>query len=217
MKPLLQINNLNFTLPNGRVLLKNINLHIGSGEFVILLGHNGSGKSTLMKVINQQYICRDGEVLLNNRDIKNISKKSLSKTVITLTQFVQDSLFSDLSILENAKLITSISSANELKIYLNQFNANLAKAVNNRVRDLSGGEQQQLMFALYMTKKPELLLLDEHTSALDPQSSVKLMQMTLDYVRKNNITCLMTTHNLSFATHGSRALVMENGLLRAAS
>jgi putative ABC transport system ATP-binding protein len=214
MKHLLQINNLNFSLPNGRVLLENINIAVTSGEFIMLLGHNGSGKSTLIKLINQQYLFREGEILLNNISIKKIKHKHFAKRVITLSQFVQDSLFNDLSVLDNAKMITPISSASELKNYLSDFNLNLVKALNNRVEDLSGGEQQQLMFALYMTLKPELLLLDEHTSALDPQNSLKLMQMTLDYVRKNKITCLMTTHNMQFAELGTRVIRMENGTIR---
>lgn len=214
MKPLLQINNVNFNLPSGQVILHQINTQIMPGEFVVLVGSNGSGKSSLIKLINQQYRLREGEIHLNGENIKKFSRKKLAEQMITLTQFVKDSLFVDLSIFENAKLITPITSLDELKKYLHAFNPNLADAVKKPVAELSGGEQQQLAFALYMTKQPKLLLLDEHTSALDPVAAEKIMQMTHDYVRAHQITCVMTTHNMDFAERfNDRLIVMKNGRL----
>lgn len=219
MKPLLQIKNLNFRLPSGQVILDQINTQIMPGEFVVLVGSNGSGKSSLMKLINQQYRLREGEISLNGENIQQFSRKKLAEQMITLTQFVKDSLFVDLSVFENAKLITPLKSMDELKNYLHAFNPNLADALKKPVADLSGGEQQQLAFALYMTKQPKLLLLDEHTSALDPQASEKIMQMTHDYARKHHITCIMTTHNMNFAERFSdRLIAMNNGrLIQAAN
>ncbi len=214
MKPLLQINDVNFNLPSGQVILHQINAQIMPGEFVILVGSNGSGKSSLIKLINQQYRLREGDINLNGENIQKFSRKKLSEQMITLTQFVKDSLFIDLSVFENAKLITPFKSINKLKEYLHAFNPNLAEAVKKPVAELSGGEQQQLAFALYMTKQPKLLLLDEHTSALDPVAAEKIMQMTHDYVRRHHITCLMTTHNMNFAERFSdRLIAMKNGRL----
>lgn len=214
MKALLQIDRVNFTLPNGQMILNQINAEIMPGEFVVLVGSNGSGKSSLIKLINQQYRLREGEIRLNDEKIRKFSHKKLAENIITLTQFVRDSLFVDLSVFENAKLITPFKSIDDLKKYLSAFNPNLAEAVKKPVSELSGGEQQQLAFALYMTKQPKLLLLDEHTSALDPAASEKIMQMTHDYLRRHKITCIMTTHNLDFAQRfGDRLIAMKNGCL----
>lgn len=214
MKALLQIKNLNFKLPSGQVILSQINMQILPGEFVVLVGSNGSGKSSLIKLINRQYRLREGEICLNNEDIQKFSHKKSAEYIITLTQFVKDSLFVDLSLFENAKLITPFKSIDELKKYLSNFNPNLAEAVEKPVSELSGGEQQQLAFALYMTKQPKLLLLDEHTSALDPIAAEKIMQMTHNYVRQHHITCIMTTHNMDFAERfPDRLIAMKHGHL----
>lgn len=210
----LHINNVNFTLPNGKAILRDINLQVNTGEFLVLVGSNGSGKSTLIKLLNRQYRLRDGEINLNNRNLNDFSHRDFSRNVITLTQFVKDSLFLDLTILENAALLTNMRDRTQLANYLAKFNPALANALNNLVSDLSGGEQQQLAFALYMTKQPLLLLLDEHTSALDPKVAERIMQMTHDYVRQHNITCIMTTHNRTFAEqYGDRLIAMKNGHL----
>jgi putative ABC transport system ATP-binding protein len=214
LTPCLKLKNLSFTLPTGLQLLKEINAEISPGEFVVLMGSNGSGKSTLMKMINRQYCGRQGQIFLNGKDIYKFKKNIFLKEVITLTQFVRESLFLDLTVLDNAKLIAGVHSACELESYLKDFNKNLIKAIHRPASELSGGEQQQLAFALYLTHKPSLLLLDEHTSALDPKTAEKIMQMTSDYVKTHQITCLMTTHNLNFAERfGDRHWVMEEGRL----
>lgn len=211
MSPLLQINELNFNLPNGRRILNNVHLTLYEGEFVILIGSNGSGKSSLFKIINQQYILKEGKIKFKNKNIKNTSKKELALGIITLSQIVGHSLFLDLSLLENARLIADIKNPQELKHYLNEFNQNLSTDLNKLVRQLSGGEQQQFMFALYISKKPDLLLLDEHTSALDPIASENIMQMTQQFVKKHRITCLMATHQPRFFNYGDRIIKMETG------
>ncbi len=214
MKTRLQINSVSFTLPTGQKILHAVNLQVNPGEFLILVGSNGSGKSSLIKLINRQYQLREGNIQLNNKTIQKYSNKKLAQSVITLTQFTKDSLFMDLTVSENAKLIGKFNCHTKLATYLNEFNPALAQALKRPVSELSGGEQQQLAFALYMTKRPDLLLLDEHTSALDPKTAEKIMQMTELYIRQHHLTCIMTTHNLTFAErHGDRLIAMKNGRL----
>lgn len=220
-KPILELESLQFKLPNGRVILNQINASVTQGQWIILTGENGSGKSTLMKILNRQYKPSEGKIYLDHQNLQQINPKLLSQKIITLTQFVKDSLFLQLSVFENACLIanfkkmpTESSRQEALKIYLASFNPHLASLIDQRVASLSGGEQQQIAFALYLTHQPSLLLLDEHTSALDPKAAQQVMAMTERYIRENQITCLMTTHQTQFAnTFGDVIWRMQDGRL----
>lgn len=209
MTPSIQLNKVNFIIGEKHII-NNINLSINPGDFVVVLGGNGSGKSTLLKLINQTYRCTSGEIQLPK-----------NSKIVTLTQFITDSIFTDLTIEENALLIESATLQKpfhkktlltELPDYLSQFNKNLPKALKTRVSQLSGGEQQILAFALYLRHQPDLLLLDEHTSALDPKKADDVMALTHQYLLKNRITCLMTTHSLPFAIkYGNRLIALRDG------
>ena len=207
--PLMKINNLSFSIGEKHII-NHITLSINPGDFVVILGGNGSGKSTLLKLINQTYRCTSGKIIFPE-----------NFKIVTLTQFITDSIFTDLTIEENALLIESASPQPsfhkktllaELPTYLSQFNPNLPKALKTRVNQLSGGEQQILAFALYLRHQPDLLLLDEHTSALDPKKADGVMALTHEYLLKNRITCLMTTHSLPYAVkYGNRLIALRDG------
>ncbi len=209
MQPQIKLNNISFSIGEKHII-NHINLSVNHGDFVVVLGGNGSGKSTLLKLINKTYHCTGGEVVLPE-----------NSTIVTLTQFISDSLFTDLTIEENALLIDSAASQKsfhkktlltELPAYLSQFNPNLPKALKTRISQLSGGEQQILAFALYLRHQPDLLLLDEHTSALDPKKADGVMALTHEYLLKNRITCLMTTHSLAYAIkYGNRLIALRDG------
>jgi putative tryptophan/tyrosine transport system ATP-binding protein len=217
---LIDIKNLQFTLPHGMTLIDNVSFNVNPHDFIVLLGSNGSGKSTLIKLLNRAYPISGGEILFDDRSVKSISHQAFSKKVITLTQFVKDSLFFDLTIAENGKLIEesyhshSLASRQNLKTYLKGFNPKLAKALHTPINNLSGGEQQILAFALYLCHQPDLLLLDEHTSALDPKIADMVMAFTAKVIREKKLTCIMTTHNLEFAlAYGNRVLALNHGKL----
>lgn len=217
---MIDIKNLAFTLSSGMKIIDDVSFVIKPQDFIVLLGSNGSGKSTLMRLINRGYALSGGEILFDNKPLKNIPHQTFSKKVITLTQFVKDSLFFDLTIAENGKLIEesyhnpSLSSRQDLKAYLKAFNPKLAKALHTPVNNLSGGEQQILAFALYLCHQPDLLLLDEHTSALDPKIAGTVMEFTAKIIREKKLTCMMTTHNLEFAlNYGNRVLALNHGKL----
>ena len=217
---MIDIKNLQFTLPHGMTLIDNVSFSIKPRDFIVLLGSNGSGKSTLIKLLNRTYGLTAGEILFDHRPVNTISHQHFSKKVITLTQFVKDSLFFDLTVAENGKLIEesyhdhSLASRQDLKTYLKGFNPKLAKALHTPINHLSGGEQQILAFALYLCHQPDLLLLDEHTSALDPKIADTVMAFTAKIIHEKNLTCVMTTHNLEFALqYGNRVLALNHGQL----
>lgn len=222
MKPLIQLKNISFSIGEKKII-DNINLSIFSGDFVVILGGNGSGKSTLLKLINQTYPCTSGEILLNDQPIKQYPKKILQKKIVTLTQFIAKSIFTDLTVEENAILIESAFCEKDfdkknmlttLPDYLSKFNIKLAQALKIKVSRLSGGEQQILAFALYLRHQPDLLLLDEHTSALDPKKANDVMALTQQFIQKNHITCLMTTHSLPYAVrYGNKLIALQDGAI----
>jgi putative ABC transport system ATP-binding protein len=221
---MIKVSNANFILPSGTTLINDVSFEIAAHDFVVLLGSNGSGKSTIIKMLNRQYVPTSGTILLDNQNIEKISHQQFSEDVITLTQFVRDSLFFDLTIAENAILIEESYYKNhkqrfnkkrfltDLKEYLTSFNIKLATSLDTPLFNLSGGEQQILAFALYLRHQPKLLLLDEHTSALDPKTGQAIMDFTAKIIREKKLTCVMTTHNLDYALHyGNRLLALNNG------
>lgn len=210
------------TLP--KPILHNINYKIYDGDFIILLGSNGSGKSSLLKIINRLYRATKGSVMLDGADIQTHTNREFYRRVITLTQNCKDSLFGSLTVLENCIMAKQRYATDLFSIginscerkffaeYLRSFNTNLAYKFNVVASSLSGGEQQALALALSVLYKPQILLLDEHTSALDPRTAKHLMEVTDRFIQENRITCILTTHNLDIALHyGNRILALQNG------
>ncbi|EKD70374.1 MAG: hypothetical protein ACD_46C00549G0001 [uncultured bacterium] len=205
---ILQLDNLSFAFPHSKnFIISDLNFSINSGDFIVLLGSNGSGKSTLLKLISRQIYPTSGHIYLKNRLLTTYSQKKLSTTLSVLTQTISDSLFMSLTIYENYLLRKNqrsflTSSKNEKKFlanYLQDFNENLITKLDCIVDQLSGGEKQALALALCLLNPPSILLLDEHTSALDPKTSVQIMQLTKNMAEKYGMTCIMTTHDLSQA------------------
>ena len=223
MQPLIEFKNVNFKINSEKHIIRNFSAIINPGDFVVLLGGNGSGKSTLLKLLNRTYHHTSGEIILNKNNIESYDEKTLRKSLITLTQFTTDSIFTDLTIEENALLIESALHHNfhdkkkflsELPNYLLSFHPTLSKALKTRMKNLSGGEQQIAAFALYLRHQPDVLLLDEHTSSLDPKKANYVMEFTQKCIQKKNITCLMTTHQLDYALkYGNRLMAIRDGEL----
>lgn len=211
MQPLLELKDLYFSVLERNIINK-VSLTVFPGDFVVILGGNGSGKSSLLKLINRTHERTRGD--LHHPLIQ------LENDVVTLTQFTTNSLFMDLSVAENAYLIASTFDCttrkkqllSELPTYLKRFNPALSAMLSTPVKNLSGGEQQVLAFALYLKHHPKILLLDEHTSALDPNKSKQIMVLTHEIIQEKKITCLMTTHNLDYALrYGNRLVALRRG------
>lgn len=219
MNPVLALKNVTLKFPGlEKPILNNINYQVAPGDFVIILGSNGSGKSSLLKLLSGDYHASSGDIYLDNEVIKKLSRKQLSKKIITLTQDYHQSLFISLTVLENCLLARERNEdqcrppATFFVEYLARFNPNLPKKLDVLTSELSGGEKQALALALSVLYPPEILLLDEHTSALDPKAAGTLMNITAATVCDKKITCLMTTHDLDIALqYGNRILVLQSG------
>lgn len=221
---LLDISDISLKIPSAESpILHDVNYQVFPEDFIIILGSNGSGKSSLLKLIDKRYQPTHGKILLNNKSIKKIPPNEFSKKVITLTQNCHDSLFISLTVLENYLLVKqrhesklfSVRHHHERQFfanYLKEFNPNLSKKLDQIVEKLSGGEKQALALALSVLFPPEILLLDEHTSALDPKSAQQLMALTDRVVKEHKITCMLTTHDLDIAmNYGNRILALKHG------
>jgi putative ABC transport system ATP-binding protein len=203
------------TYQKDKTILENINYQIHPGDFVIILGVNGSGKSSLLKLLDRRALPTHGEIYLNKKPLPQFSGIEFTKKVRTLTQNCNESLFPSLTIFENYLLVKNHKVKNErvfFKNYIEKFNSNLSLQLDQRVEDLSGGEKQALALALSVLTPPQLLLLDEHTSALDPKSAKRLMKKTADVIAEHHITCILTTHDLNIAMeYGNRILALRQG------
>jgi len=209
-----------------RPILENINYVIDSGDRIILLGSNGSGKSSLLKLLNRTYRPTSGTILLQGNNLQKVPVEPLSQRVVTVTQDLRDSLFFNLTVLENCllwetrfqRISFKISKPKETAFYrdyLADFHAQLAKKLQISVAALSGGERQSLVLALCLLHPPELLLLDEHTSALDPKIAANIIDYTEKLLEEKRITCVLTTHNLDIALkYGNRLLALAEGRIR---
>lgn len=223
-KYLLQIQHLSLHIPAvERWILKDINYTVSPGDTIIVLGSNGSGKSSLIKLIEGTYSSSKGTMLFDGQPLSHLSSTERAKNIITLTQDMKNSLFMDMTVLENCLLTELRHQAVSLKItshnerefftnYLQRFNAKLSHKLETIVDRLSGGEKQSLALALCLLRPPKLLLLDEHTSALDPKTATTIMERTFKEIQEHQITCLLTTHNLDIAQqYGNRLLALKDG------
>lgn len=224
MSQLLDFNQVSLSFDEKKSILDDLSFQVASDDFIVLLGANGSGKSSLMKLMNRTYHHAGGTIQLEGELIESISAQSLKKKVVTINQFITDSLFLEMTVEENAIIIESsyrdsLGESFSRKIfkamlpqYLSSFNQKLAHHLHLPVSHLSGGEQQILAFALYLRRDPKLLLLDEHTSALDPKKSDAVMEFISQYLKQKEIACMMTTHQLEYALkYGNRLIAIKEG------
>lgn len=206
------------------ILYKDLNLEVEQGEFVTIIGSNGSGKSTLLNMIcgtvkpDQGVIEFQGLNILKLKDykrFKNISRvyqDPLAGTAPSLTVLENLSLALDKGKLFNLKRAVRKDKEQFFKEQLKTLHLGLEEKLNVQVGQLSGGQRQALSLLMSLMNEPDLLLLDEHTAALDPKSSEIIMSLTQDMISQRNITSAMVTHNLQHALdYGTRLLMFHEG------
>ncbi len=205
-----------------RKILDNVSLSIKRGEFCALLGNNGAGKSSLLNIIGGVRKNYSGSIKFFSKRLASCNQLDLASEIVMLTQNSNETLFGDLTVLENCllwdsrfqtmPLFISDTLLKEYREYLKLFHARLPLKLKQNILSLSGGERQVLSVALALRKIPRLLLLDEHTSALDVKMSASVMEVTHQNIKKYNVTAMMITHNLEHALlYASRIVVMSQG------
>lgn len=206
-------------------LFKELNLEVYKHDFVTIVGGNGAGKSALLKLVSRSYLPSKGKVYFNGTNLSRISSQNYAGKCVTFSQNTAECLFPSLSVFENYQLwqmgrtqsffqAFAKNDKESFKEHIHQFNKKLVSKLDTEVRLLSGGEKQALILGLIFLSPPELLLLDEHTSALDPKTSSHIMELTCKQIAKYGITCMMVTHDLHhIKTYGNRLLVLKEGLV----
>ena len=205
-------------------IFKNLNLNVEKGEFITVIGSNGAGKSTLLNLIMGTIQPDSGTVSLDNKDITkdelHIKNGYISKVYQNPSLGTAPSMtvFENLSMADNKGKAFNFSfglNKNRKKHYaelLSELGLGIEKQMDTEVGMLSGGQRQCLALLMVTLNKPKLLLLDEHTAALDPKTSKIILDKTDEIIKKNNITTLMITHNLEDAiTYGDRIIMLHQG------
>ena len=213
---------------NEKTALAGIDLHLEKGDFVTVLGSNGAGKSTLFGAIAGTFRPDTGSVVLDGQDITNQPDFKRSKYIGRLFQDPLKGTAPNMTIEENLALaymrasshtspFSMISKADRsgFRERLSQLELGLEDRMDHPVGLLSGGQRQALTLLMATLVTPKLLLLDEHTAALDPGTAEKVLGLTEKIVRENGITCLMITHNVGSALQlGNRTIMMKDGKIR---
>ena len=212
---------------NEKVALSDINLKLNTGDFVTIIGSNGAGKSTLFQAISGAVETKSGSILLNDRDITFEPEYKRSRVIGRLFQDPLKGTAPNMTIEENLHLSNQRGKHFSLSLMSHRYRDTFKKALKEldlgledrleaKVGLLSGGQRQALTLLMATLVTHELLLLDEHTAALDPKTAEKVLELSKKIVNENNITTLMITHNMEDALkYGNKTMIMRDGKIIA--
>ena len=209
---------------NEKVALNGVSLSLNDGDFVTVIGGNGAGKSTLLNAVAGTWFVDEGSILIDENDVTKLPEH---KRAVYLGRVFQDPMTGTAATMEiqenlalakrrgNRRSLRSGITKQEREEYVSLL-ASLGLGLENRLTSkvglLSGGQRQALTLLMATLKKPKLLLLDEHTAALDPKTAAKVLAITDQIVNRDHLTTLMITHNMRDAIlHGNRLIMMSEG------
>lgn len=225
---MIKLENINVIFNKGTQLenhaLKDLNLTIKEGEFVTVIGGNGAGKSTLMSVLAGDIFPNKGKVIIDSQDITSLPPHKRAYLIARIFQDPMLGTFSDLTIEENLSLACMRGSSRGFKKALSaarrekfqealaEVGIGLERRLKDKVALLSGGQRQALSLVMATMQHSKILLLDEHTAALDPKIAKSILEITAKIVKKHNLTTLMITHSMTQALeYGDRTIMMYHG------
>lgn len=210
--------------PNENHALVDLSLKIEDGDFITVIGSNGAGKSTMLNAIAGVFPIDGGKIILDGQDITNLPEYKRAAFIGRVFQDPMLGTAPSMTIEENLSMAYSrannmslrwgldFNRRKKFKEYLKSIPLGLENRLTTKVKLLSGGQRQALTLVMATMKKPKLLLLDEHTAALDPKTAQLVNSLTEEIVHKNKITTIMVTHNLEHAIKmGNRLIMMHKG------
>lgn len=225
---MLQIKNVHKTFNPGTInekkALNGIDLTLNEGDFVTVIGGNGAGKSTILNMIAGVYPVDCGSIVIDGVDVTKLPEHKRAKYLGRVFQDPMTGTAANMQIVENLALASRRGKARTLKAgvtkkerqhyaeLLKSLDLGLETRLTSKVGLLSGGQRQAVTLLMATLKKPKLLLLDEHTAALDPKTAKKVLELTESIVEKDNLTTIMITHNMKDAIAiGNRLIMMNDG------
>lgn len=210
---------------NNHSIFNNLSLNANNGDFIIIVGHNGSGKTTLLNTITGKTISTSGNIFLNQKNITKLNKQHRAQFTSMLFQDPKQNTATSLTVKQNfalallknhtATLCNSFKKLQKTPKITEQFKNIFHKSLIDRsMKNLSGGQRQMIAFLMATIITPKILLLDEPTAALDPQSSKKMIQLINQHAQKKLSIILMVTHNLEQAANfGNKLWVIKNKII----
>ena len=209
---------------NEKVALRGVNLTLNDGDFVTVIGGNGAGKSTLLNMLTGVYYVDSGSIIVDGEDITNLPEHKRAKYFGRVFQDPMTGTAADMQIEENMALAARRGKMRTLKNgikkeereeyrkLLARLDLGLENRLTSKVGLLSGGQRQAITLLMATMRHPKLLLLDEHTAALDPKTAAKVLEISEKMISENHLTAMMVTHNMKDATvHGNRLIMMHEG------
>lgn len=209
---------------NEKHALNGIDLTLNEGDFVTVIGGNGAGKSTMLNMIAGVYPVDCGSIVVDGIDVTKLPEHKRAKYIGRVFQDPMTGTAADMQIVENLALasrrgkfrtlkpgVTKKEKAEYVEI-LKSLDLGLETRLTSKVGLLSGGQRQAITLLMATLKKPKVLLLDEHTAALDPKTAAKVLELTKEIVERDNLTTIMITHNMKDAIAiGNRLIMMNDG------
>lgn len=225
---MLKINSIEKTFNPGTInekkALNKVSLHLNPGDFVTIIGGNGAGKSTLMNAITGVWPVDNGSIILDGVNVTGLPEYKRAKFIGRVFQDPMMGTAPDMQIIENLALAYRRGKKRTLKWGITKkekemfheklkiLGLGLEDRMTSKVGLLSGGQRQALTLLMASLQTPKLLLLDEHTAALDPTTAAKVLQISEEIIERDKLTAMMITHNMNDAiVHGNRLIMMNNG------
>lgn len=225
---MLKVNNIFKTFNKGTVnekqALRGVSLELNEGDFVTIIGGNGAGKSTLLNSICGVFRVDSGSIMIDSVDVTRLPEHKRAKYLGRVFQDPMMGTAADMWIEENMSIAYRRGKTHGLKwaitnkeraVYkemLSHLGLGLENRLSSKVGLLSGGQRQALTLLMAVMQKPKLLLLDEHTAALDPKTAATVLDLSEKFIAESNLTAMMITHNMKDAiTHGNKLIMMHEG------